>query len=320
MRLFLITAFLLVNSFCFSQRRNIYFLKNNGEYLKTRDSADYIRIITEPDSGSVLYNVGEYYMDGKAKLLGLSSIIEPPKFEGICTEFYKNGKRQSVTSYKNGSILGLEYDYYPNGQLYQVRNFAAANSMRGSFGENKIIAEYDSAGTVLVSDSNGYYKGFDNKFKKIVEEGHIKNGNKDGAWIGCDDGLGIKFKEVYAYGKLISGVSFSKTGDSVLYLKSRTVEPKFNNDPMAFNKFLSTNVVYPDYDRAHGIEGRVILTFIVERDGSLSNIKVLKHVSPSIDKEAIRVLEQSKQWIPGSMYGRPVRVSYTIPFAFALTN
>jgi antitoxin component YwqK of YwqJK toxin-antitoxin module len=264
MRLLFITAFLFINSFCFSQRRNIYLLKNNGEYVMARDSADYIRVVSEPDSGSTLYNFAEYYMNGKTKRLGLSSVIDPPKLEGVCTEFYKNGKRQSVTDYKNGSALGLEYDYYPNGKLYQVKNFTMANNAKGDFDDNRIIDEYDSTGTALVIDSNGYYKGFDNKFKKIVEEGRVKNGSKDGSWTGYNDGLSITFKEMYVDGKLVSGVSFSKTGDSVMYFKSRNVEPKFKNDTKAFIEFLSRNIRYPDYDRAHDIEGRVILTFVVE--------------------------------------------------------
>jgi len=319
MRLFLITAFLLVNSFCFSQRHNVYFLKNNGQYLNSRDSADYIRIVAEPDSSSTLYNVAEYYMDGKPKLLGKTSSIIPLSLEGTCAEFYKNGKKQSVADYKGGNVLGLIYDYYPNGKLYQVRHYGIADT-RGIFSDNKIISEYDSSGTVLVSDSNGYYKGFDNKFKKIVEEGRVKNGNKDGSWKGCDDGLGITFKEIYVDGNLVSGVSFSKSGDSVMYFKSRSAEPKFKNDPKAFNNFLSNNIQYPDIDRSRNVQGKVILTFVVEKDGSLTDIKVIRSVSPTLDEEAVRVLKQSKRWVPGNMYGRAIRVQYSVPFNFALSD
>ena len=319
MRLFLITAFLLVNSFCFSQRHNVYFLKNNGQYLNSRDSADYIRIVAEPDSGSTLYNVAEYYMDGKPKLLGKTSSIIPLSLEGTCAEFYKNGKKQSVAAYKDGNVFGWVYDYYPNGKLYQVRHYEIASN-RGIFGDNKIISEYDSTGTVLVSDSNGYYKGFDNGFKKIVEEGHVKNGNKDGAWKGSEEGLGITFNEEYADGKLMSGVSVGKNGDSVKYYGSRTAQPKFKNDPKAFNNFLSNNVRYPDIDRARGIQGKVILTFVVEKDGQLTDIKVIRSVSPTLDEEAVRVLKESKRWVPGNMFGRPIRVQYSVPFNFALSN
>ena len=100
---------LLVASLCFAQRQNVYYLKNNGKYVDNRDSADYFRVVREPDSASVLYNVFEFYKDTKKKLIGKSTTIDPPKFEGQCVRFYKSGAKQSITNYKNGLAVGDKY-------------------------------------------------------------------------------------------------------------------------------------------------------------------------------------------------------------------
>lgn len=68
MRLYILISFLFLVSICTAQKkRSTYFLKNNGRYVPSRDSADYLRIVEEPDSGSKLYNVSEYYLNGKKK-------------------------------------------------------------------------------------------------------------------------------------------------------------------------------------------------------------------------------------------------------------
>jgi TonB family protein len=84
-------------------------------------------------------------------------------------------------------------------------------------------------------------------------------------------------------------------------------------------KYLATNVKYPEEAFNKGIEGRVILTFIVEKDGSISNVKVAKSVNEVIDAEAVRVVENMPKWKPGKQNGKEVRVKYTIPVTFRLS-
>jgi len=94
--------------------------------------------------------------------------------------------------------------------------------------------------------------------------------------------------------------------------------PEFPGGMAEMMKFLSTNVKYPASALKDSIQGRVIATFIVEKDGSTSNIKVVKHVSDDLDAEAVRVIELMPKWIPGRQNGKEVRVKYTIPIAFRL--
>lgn len=96
--------------------------------------------------------------------------------------------------------------------------------------------------------------------------------------------------------------------------------PEFPGGLNAFGKFLGDNIKYPKADREKGIKGRVIATFVVEADGSLSNIKVTRGLSETIDAEAVRVLDISPKWKPGVQNGKAVRVQYSVPISFTLDN
>jgi len=288
-------------------------------YVQQRDSADYIRVVSEPDSGSKLYNVFEFYPNGKSKLAAKSSTIDPPKYEGDCITYYPNGKKLRIAKYRSGKVIGNSYEYYPNGKLYRIIKWLDVAEPNPYDSNTSMIAEHDSLGTALVTDSNGYYKGYDNKFKYIVEEGNIKNGKRDGQWKGVDEDVHIRFAENYDNGKLLLGMSVGESNDTVSY-KLRQVQPQYKGGINAFSGFLANNIQYPDYERAHNVQGTVILTFIVEKNGKVSNIKVLEHVSNNIDKEAIRVLKSSPDWISGTAYGRPARVLFTQPINFSLRD
>ena len=94
--------------------------------------------------------------------------------------------------------------------------------------------------------------------------------------------------------------------------------PSFPGGDAELMKFLSSHIKYPVVAEENGIQGRVIATFVVERDGSISDVKVIKSVDPSLDKEAIRVLKSMPKWIPGKQNGSAVRVKYTVPVTFRL--
>ena len=94
------------------------------------------------------------------------------------------------------------------------------------------------------------------------------------------------------------------------------VMPCFPGGDVALMKFLAENIKYPVVAEDNGIQGRVICTFTVERDGSITDVKILKSVDPSLDKEAVRVLRAMPRWKPGIQKGAPVRVKYTVPVTF----
>lgn len=94
--------------------------------------------------------------------------------------------------------------------------------------------------------------------------------------------------------------------------------PSFPGGPQALFEYLSSHIKYPVVAEENGVQGRVIVTFVVERDGSITDVKVAKSVDPSLDKEAQRVVKSMPNWIPGKQNGAAVRVKYTVPVTFRL--
>ena len=94
--------------------------------------------------------------------------------------------------------------------------------------------------------------------------------------------------------------------------------PSFKGGDAALMEWLNKNIKYPVVAEENGIQGRVVATFVVERDGSITDVKIVKSVDPSLDKEAVRVLKAMPKWIPGRQNGQPVRVKYTVPVTFRL--
>lgn len=97
-------------------------------------------------------------------------------------------------------------------------------------------------------------------------------------------------------------------------------QPEFPGGNAAMMKFLSDNIRYPVIAQENGIQGRVICNFVVERDGSITDAQVVRGVDPSLDREAIRVIQQMPKWKPGKQRGSAVRVRFTLPVVFRLQN
>jgi protein TonB len=97
-------------------------------------------------------------------------------------------------------------------------------------------------------------------------------------------------------------------------------QPEFPGGNAAMMKFLSDNIKYPVIAQENGIQGRVICNFVVERDGSITDVQVVRGVDPSLDREAVRVIQQMPRWTPGKQRGQAVRVRFTLPVVFRLQN
>lgn len=94
--------------------------------------------------------------------------------------------------------------------------------------------------------------------------------------------------------------------------------PEFPGGQQAMLEFIARNIKYPPLARESGIQGRVFVNFVVEPDGSVSNVKVIRGIGGGCDEEAIRVVQSMPKWVPGRQRGKPVRVSFTLPVRFTL--
>ena len=95
-------------------------------------------------------------------------------------------------------------------------------------------------------------------------------------------------------------------------------KPQFAGGEAAMYKWLSDNIVYPPAAAEEGVSGRVVVEFVVGKDGSISNVRVVRSRHTALDKEALRVVKAMPNWIPGRNNGQPVKVTYTLPVTFKL--
>ncbi len=110
------------------------------------------------------------------------------------------------------------------------------------------------------------------------------------------------------------------TNDNDEIFANADVMAKFPGGWSAFQKFLGDNLKYPAEERKIGIEGKVMVNMVVEKDGSLSDIKVVRGDNENFNNEALRVLKSSPKWLPGLQNGKRIRSSYTLPVNFSLVN
>lgn len=96
--------------------------------------------------------------------------------------------------------------------------------------------------------------------------------------------------------------------------------PEFPGGQAKLMNWLAVNIRYPDAAQQHGVQGRVIVNFVVEKDGSISGVRVLKGVDKDLDAEAIRVVKRMPKWQPGKNNGESVRCYYTLPVTFKLST
>ena len=96
------------------------------------------------------------------------------------------------------------------------------------------------------------------------------------------------------------------------------VMPQYPGGQIAMLKYIMENIKYPEQAMKKGIQGRVVVSFIVEKDGRISNVRLLRSVESSLDKEAVRVVKSMPKWSPGKQNGKPVRVRFNVPVMFKL--
>jgi TonB family protein len=292
----------------------VYYMKDSGITVKSKDSADYYMIIMPADSnsGNKVYPVNMYYSNGKRELTGTSSTrnFQSLKFEGSCTVYYPSGKRKNIFNYKNGFADGEAITYYPNGQIYKVVKYGGLT--RGL----KLIECRDSTGNILAENGNGKWVKYDREFQNKFSQGMIKDSIEYGEWNG-EIGDTINFNCTYKNGIPMSP-KFTDTSGNEHVFRQVDISPQFKGGLSDFYAFLASNVQYPEYAKQHNIQGQAVITFIIEKNGTLSNGKILKDPGGGIGDEALRIVMLSRFWRPGITYEMPVRVQYTVPVIFAL--
>jgi protein TonB len=109
-----------------------------------------------------------------------------------------------------------------------------------------------------------------------------------------------------------------ENADQIFTIVEKQPEPE--GGMKAFYQYISKNLTYPAFARRNNVEGRVYIEFVVEKDGSLTDIKVIKGIGGGCDDEALRIISEAPKWNPGKQRGRPVRVKMILPILFQLSE
>ena len=163
------------------------------------------------------------------------------------------------------------------------------------------------------------------KDELVKEENQVKQMDKldDKVAIGAEDKEGVKDRTVEAVRNDIATVAPPPPPAPKPEVSTKVFDvveemPSFPGGNGALMSYLNSNTKYPVVAQENGVQGRVIISFVVERDGSISDVKVARSVDPSLDREAQRVVKSMPRWTPGKQNGQTVRVKYTVPVVFRL--
>ncbi len=303
----------IVPKLCISQTstidRKIYLDSTWNE--TTSENYKYYRLIKDYYSDKDLYLIKDYYKSGVLQMEGTSKTKDANSKEGEFIFYYENGNKKEVTNYIKSHPNGKSVEWYENGNKKLEGEYT--EDEKTFVGEFKVFQFWNSKNVQTVLDGNGDLEEISEFF---FATGKVKNGFKDGLWEGYDKKIGYTFSENYENKKFISGVSIDSNKVSRTY-KMIEVMPEPKKGYSDFYKYVGKKFRTPDIK---GLQGKIIIGFIIDKNGSITEPKILKSIGYGTDEEAIRVLLDYPDWIPGEQRGRKVICAYSLPISIQSPN
>jgi antitoxin component YwqK of YwqJK toxin-antitoxin module len=281
--------------------------------IGTEENYKFIRVIKDFAEEKELYDVAFYSRSGKIERRAQTTNKFFMAFEGPCVYYYENGKRKKMETYSDKKINGKQYEWYENGSIKLESEVVHDKKTNNS--TTKIIHYWNANNEQKVIDGEGEYEEIEVVPNSNIGEftvksnGKIKNYSKDGTWTGESKNPKFRYIEQFENGKLISGKRIDSTGVTISYNEVfQRPKPKKGMDD--FYRFVARNFNTP---LVQGIKGVIYATFIVDKDGKVADIKIIRDLGYGTGAEAIRVIRKFDQWVPGLFKGEPVRVMYSLP-------
>jgi TonB family protein len=192
--------------------------------------------------------------------------------------------------------------------------------------EGQLIAEdyyYINRGAARLPESkdkerNGTSRMWYNS-GKLKREIVFKNDKMNGTCKTYWENGQLKRDDIYEDGKLVSGKCYTSTGKNTPHYNLE-IMPEFIGGVGEMMKYVQQNVHYPEKSKKNNIKGKVFVKFVVEVNGSISSVEILKGVNEEIDAEALRVVQSMPNWNPGFDDGTPIRVYFNLPIVFRLNK
>jgi len=290
----ILLSFLLL----FSVTTSIYaqdtlFTYLNKKWKKTdKEHASYYRKTVMVSKNN--WSVQDFYLDGQLQMSGFYLSKRAKKKNGHFVYYYSNGAKKSEWNIVKNKLIGPYKSWY--------RDSTA-----------KEEGEYSRKGKINLWrywDVDGH----------LDREGFYKDGIMNGEWKWYFENGQVSSIEFYKDGKLLNLRHFNEDGEEQLNDTVNLVYPEYSGGDSARIAFFVDNVNYPERIIEKRISGTVIVSFIVEKDGSISSAKVTQSVNPELDNEALRVINRMPNWAPGKIHNRPVRFEFNMPVRFKLSR
>ena len=256
------------------------------------------------------------------KMLYVSNSLNDKQKNGACTRYYENGEKESEGSYVDDKRDGKWMEWFENGQkqseiIYKKGKISGSSVNWYENGQKK------SEGNYVDSKQEGIHtEWYENGQKQ--NQGKYIDGKQDGIWILWDedhkDSTVVTCFPDATYKNI--HLSARETTVNRKYKKRYPIfhMAQFKGGEKKMAKFISKNIIYPVAEKEAGLEGTCYATFVVEKDGKISDVRLLKGIpkAPGYNAETLRVIKTMPQWEPGMMYGKSVRVQFNLPIKYSL--
>ena len=227
--------------------------------------------------------------------------------------YYLNGLLKERKVFLDSTYLDTRW--FRNGQLHKTTQHES--SLFEHTDEIQVFTFWDDHGRQLVKEGNGWYKIVNEPTVDVpaVEQGEIVFGKRHGKWTSKLADSTIYCEELYEQGKFIEG-RVDTNGETATYLE-KIKQPYFKGGINALNQFLAQNVHNPHNTFSLGARPMVIISFIIRHDGKVDEFKVERGITPSYDRQALKVgSKMNGMWRPGMFRGKNVPFKYNLPIGF----
>lgn len=301
-------SFLLFTSLLLAQEnqdKTIFLDSLNKE--ATIENYSYKRIIKDYYKDKSEYQYLDYFKSGSLKSSKTLSGKDSGYFIGEEINYFPNGNKKESSFYENKRLSGKHKVWYENGQLKEEGTY---DPERKESKEYYLVESiWDEKGNKLIENGNGK---FDFNSDKSETTGEYKNGMKNGAWT--FNSKSFSYTDEYKDGEFISGYSIRDGIKTEYTILEKKPEPA-KGGVAAFYKFISKQFNMTPEAMTNKVQGKIFLSFVVDKDGSLTDIKVIRGLGYGLDEEAMRVLRICPLWIPGEQRGIKVKCKYTLPIS-----
>ncbi|HEX8528453.1 MAG TPA: TonB family protein [Cytophagales bacterium] len=306
----------LWSAWCLGQEPVKEFVDKHGRVVEKQGEAAGYQMVVRDAKSRLNGPIIQYDSLGRKTMSGA---YVDGNHEGMFEHYHPNGQLRSKVAYRADWLVGRFESWYGNGKPKEVGNFSADTTdrrRRWQWEVYRIESFWDSTGTQLVENGTGsYYDVHDNG--KVAEKGAYRGGAREGEWLFYDKSGRQTNTEQYVKGRLAKGLYQGPGGDQFTY-DSETFEviPEYPGGIRGLSKYLSKSITFPKEARRQRVNGTVFVGFIIQADGKVSDVHVLKGIHPACDAEAVRVVEIMPAWQAGRQQGRPVPVRYSLPIRF----